>query len=231
MFKADIATLFPKMCKEVLNCSIMGRAIKFNLVDLNVYDIRDYSDDKHKKVDDYPYGGGKGMLLKADPIYNCYKHVLSIRQNMKVIYLSPKGTVLTQKKIVELSKVKESIFFICGHYEGIDQRIIDLIIDEEISIGNYVLTGGELAALVLLDAIIRLVPGVLSSCECYQNESHYENLLEYPQYTRPKVWRKMEVPEVLLSGNHEKIKQWRKEKSLEITKEKRPDMLKNEILN
>ena len=227
MFKADIATLFPEMCEKVLCCSILGRAMKLNLVDLKVHNIRDFSNNKHKKVDDYPYGGGRGMLLKAEPIFNCYKYVLLKRKKLKVIYLSPKGKILTQKKIIEFSKVEnESIFLICGHYEGIDQRVIDLIVDEEISIGDYILTGGELGALVMVDAIVRMVPGVLSSSECYEKESHYNNMLEYPQYTRPKIWNNMTVPDVLLSGHHKNIEKWREEKALEITKKRRPDMLK-----
>lgn len=227
MFKADIATLFPEMCEAILNCSILKRARKFNLVDIKTHDIREYSIDKHKKVDDYPYGGGRGMLMMADPIYRCYKAVeKKRRESMKVIYLSPQGRVLTQKKVIELSKIEIPVFLLCGHYEGIDERIIDLIVDEEISIGDYVLTGGELGALVLIDSIVRLIPGVLGDNECYLNESHYNGVLEYPQYTRPRVWNDLKVPEILLSGDHKKIREWKKEKSIEITKKKRPDMLK-----
>ena len=221
MFKADIATLFPEMCEAILNCSILKRARKFNLVDIKTHDIREYSIDKHKKVDDYPYGGGRGMLMMADPIYRCYKAVeKKRRESMKVIYLSPQGRVLTQKKVIELSKIEIPVFLLCGHYEGIDERIIDLIVDEEISIGDYVLTGGELGALVLIDSIVRLIPGVLGDNECYLNESHYNGVLEYPQYTRPRVWNDLKVPEILLSGDHKKIREWKKEKSIEITKKK-----------
>lgn len=227
MFKADIATLFPEMCESVLNCSILKRAREFNLVDIKTHNIREYSLNKHKKVDDYPYGGGRGMLMMADPIYRCYKSIKKKRkENLKVIYLSPQGKVLTQQKIIELLECKNPIFLLCGHYEGVDQRVIDLIVDEEISIGDYVLTGGELGALVLLDSMVRLIPGVLGDDECFLNESHYNGMLEYPQYTRPEIWNSLKVPEVLLSGDHKKIKEWKKQKSFEITKEKRPDMLK-----
>ena len=227
MFKADVATLFPSMCESVLNCSILKRAKENGLIDVNVYNIREFSTDKHKKVDDYPYGGGKGMLLKADPIYRCYKQVKFKRKNkVKVIYFTPQGKVLTQKQIVSFSKSQESLFLLCGHYEGIDQRVIDEIVDEEISIGDYVLTGGELAALVFLDAVIRLIPFVLKSSESFEKESHFNGFLEHPQYTRPRIWKNHKVPEVLLSGNHKEIEKWKKEKTLEITKFKRPDMLK-----
>ena len=228
MFNVDVATLFPEMFNTILNCSILKRAREKNLIDVVIHNIRDYSEDKHKKVDDYPYGGGFGMLLKADPIFKCYEAVKNKRQGkIKVIYLSPQGEILNQKKVVEISNSKENLFLLCGHYEGIDQRIIDLIVDEEISIGDYVLTGGELGALVLLDAAIRIIPGVLSNEECYVNESHYNGLLEHPQYTRPENWRGIKIPEVLKSGNHKEIERWRKEKSLEITKIKRPDMYEN----
>lgn len=227
MFKADIATLFPSMCESVLNCSILKRAKENGLIDVNVYNIREFSTDKHKKVDDYPYGGGKGMLLKADPIYRCYKQVKFKRKNkVKVIYFTPQGKVLTQKQIVSFSKSQKSLFLLCGHYEGIDQRVIDEIVDEEISIGDYVLTGGELAALVFLDAVIRLIPFVLKSSESFEEESHFNGLLEHPQYTRPRIWKNHKVPKILLSGNHKEIEKWKKEKTLEITKLKRPDMLK-----
>lgn len=226
MFKADIATLFPSMCESVLNCSILKRARDFNLVDVNVYNIRDFSTDKHKKVDDYPYGGGEGMLLKADPIYRCYEYAkLKRKGEIKVIYFTPQGKTLTQKKIISFAKTQKALFLLCGHYEGVDQRVIDEIVDEEISIGDYVLTGGELAALVFLDAVIRLIPFVLKSSKSFEEESHFNGLLEHPQYTRPKIWKNHKVPDVLLSGNHKKIKEWKEKKTLEITKLKRPDML------
>ena len=231
MFNVDVATLFPEMFNSILNCSILKRAKEKKLTNIEIHNIRDYSEDKHKKVDDYPYGGGFGMLLKADPIFKCCEAVKNKRKGkIKVIYLSPQGKILNQQKIIEISKFEENLFLLCGHYEGIDQRIIDLIFYEEISIGDYVLTGGEIGALVLLDAVIRTIPGVLTNEECYKDESHYNGLLEYPQYTRPENWRGIEIPKVLKSGNHENIEKWRKEKALETTKIKRPDMYGKYIL-
>lgn len=216
--KIDIATLFPNICETVLNESIIGRARKKNLVEINCHNIRHYSDNKHKKVDDYPYGGGKGMLMKAEPIYKCVKYICSLSKKIpKIIYMSPQGRRLEQKKVIELSKL-DNIILICGHYEGIDQRLIDEIVDEEISIGDYVITGGELPALILTDAICRLLPGVLSDKSCFQNESHYNGLLEHPQYTRPQTWMGRNVPEVLLSGHHAKIEKWKIEQSIIKTK-------------
>lgn len=228
MISIDIATLFPDMCEAVLDCSILGRARKSGLVSIETHNIRDFTLDKHRRVDDYPYGGGRGMLIQADPIFRCYEHVCDVRPKRKVnvIYLSPQGKTLTQSKALELSKLDVSLFLICGHYEGIDQRVIDEIVDEEISIGDYVLTGGELSALVFVDVIVRMLPGVLSSSECFENESHFDGLLEYPQYTRPEVWHGRRVPEVLLSGHHANIEKWRREKAIEVTRCKRPDMLK-----
>ena len=226
MFKIEIATLFPSIFVEATKQSILKRAIEKKLVKINTYNIRDYTKNKHKKVDDYPYGGGKGMLMMADPIYCCCEEIMKKDKKIKVIYLSPKGKVLKQEKIEKLAKENSSILLICGHYEGIDQRLIDLIVDEEISIGDYVLTGGEMAALVLVDALIRMIPGVLSDSECYEKESHYDGLLEYPQYTRTREWKGQKVPDVLLSGDHKKIEEWRKIKSIEITKINRKDMWK-----
>jgi len=223
--RIDIATLFPEMCERVLSESIIGRARKKGLLEINCHNIRDYTEDKHRRVDDSPYGGGMGMVMQAEPIFQCFSKVTSgFAQKPHVIYMSPKGEVFSQKKAVELSK-KESIFIICGHYEGVDQRLIDEIVDEEISIGDYVLTGGELPALVLADAVARLCDGVLASPECFEQESLFSGLLEYPHYTRPEVWHGREVPEVLLSGHHKNIESWRREQSLKITKEKRPDLL------
>ena len=225
MFKADVATLFPEMFDAILNCSILKKAKMNKLTDIAVHNIRDYSEDKHKRVDDYVYGGGFGMLIKAEPIFKCYEAIkIKRKEKIRVIYLSAQGKILNQEKIMELSRCDENLLLLCGHYEGIDQRILDTIVDEEISIGDYVLSGGELGALVLLDAVIRTIPGVLSDEECYKNESHYNGLLEYPQYTRPEVWRGLKIPEVLKSGNHKNIEEWRKKKSLEVTKLKRPDM-------
>ena len=221
----DIATLFPEMCEAVLGESIIGRARMAGLIRLYCHQIRDYTLDKHHRVDDSPYGGGKGMVMQAEPIYRCYRAVCAeLDEKPYVIYMSPKGNVFSQKKAAELSE-KKNIFVICGHYEGVDQRIIDKIVDEEISIGDYVLTGGELPAMVICDAAARLVPGVLAADECFMDESHYSGLLEYPHYTRPEVWEGMEVPPVLLTGHHKNIAAWRHEQALKITAERRPDML------
>ncbi len=222
--RIDIATLFPDMCEAVLSESIVGRARKAGYITVACHNIRDYTLDKHKRVDDIPYGGGRGMVMQADPIYRCWEAVCrNLPEKPHAIYLSPKGTVFTQGKAAELSK-RDSLFLLCGHYEGVDQRILDAIIDEEISIGDYVLTGGELPALALTDAIARMCPGVLPESICFEEESHYSGLLEYPQYTRPEIWHDMAVPPVLLSGHHKNIADWRMEQSIEVTKEKRPDL-------
>ncbi len=213
------------MCEAVLGESIIGRARMAGLIRLYCHQIRDYTLDKHHRVDDSPYGGGKGMVMQAEPIYRCYQAVCAeLDEKPYVIYMSPKGNFFSQKKAAELSE-KKNIFVICGHYEGVDQRIIDKIVDEEISIGDYVLTGGELPAMVICDAAARLVPGVLAADECFMDESHYSGLLEYPHYTRPEVWEGMEVPPVLLTGHHKNIAAWRHEQALKITAERRPDML------
>lgn len=217
----DVLTLFPEMF-DSLKSSIIGRAQEKNLININLINIRDFSKDKHKKVDDTPYGGGAGMIMKPDVIYDAYDSIQD--KNAKVIYMSPQGQKLTQKKVCELANEKHLII-LCGHYEGIDQRVIDEIVDEEISIGDYVLTGGELPAMVLIDAVSRYSDGVITK-ESTVEESFTNGLLEYPQYTRPEVFRGVRVPEILLSGHHENIEKWRKEKSLEVTKNKRPDMLK-----
>ena len=219
--KFDVLTLFPEMF-EILNQSIIGKAIEKDLIDINVINIRDFSKDKHKKVDDTPYGGGAGMVMKPDVVYDAYQSVKDA--NAKVIYMSPQGKPLNQKKVEELSK-ENHLIILCGHYEGIDQRVLDKIVDEEISIGDYVLTGGEIPAMVLIDSVSRYVEGVLKE-DSIKEESFSNGLLEYPQYTRPEVFEGMKVPEVLLSGHHENIEKWRKEKSLEITKKKRPELLK-----
>ena len=217
----DVLTLFPEMF-DSLKSSIIGRAQEKNLININLINIRDFSKDKHKKVDDTPYGGGAGMIMKPDVVYDAYDSIQD--KNAKVIYMSPQGQKLTQKKVCELANEKHLII-LCGHYEGIDQRVIDEIVDEEISIGDYVLTGGELPAMVLIDAVSRYADGVITK-ESTDEESFTNGLLEYPQYTRPEVFRGVRVPEILLSGHHENIEKWRKEKSLEVTKNKRPDMLK-----
>lgn len=217
----DVLTLFPEMF-DSLKSSIIGRAQEKNLININLINIRDFSKDKHKKVDDTPYGGGAGMIMKPDVVYDAYDSIQD--KNAKVIYMSPQGQKLTQKKVCKLANEKHLII-LCGHYEGIDQRVIDEIVDEEISIGDYVLTGGELPAMVLIDAVSRYADGVITK-ESTDEESFTNGLLEYPQYTRPEVFRGIRVPEILLSGHHENIEKWRKEKSLEVTKNKRPDMLK-----
>lgn len=222
--RIDIATLFPKMMESILSESIVGRARKKGAIEISCHQIRDYTLDKHRRVDDIPYGGGMGMVMQAEPIYRCYKAVCEqIGAKPHTIYMTPKGVVFTQAKAVELSEM-ENLMIICGHYEGVDQRVLDKIVDEEISIGDYVLTGGELPAAVLTDAVSRMCKGVLSSPECYEDESHFSGLLEYPHYTRPEIWEEKAVPPVLLTGHHKNIADWRTEKSLEITKERRPDM-------
>ena len=218
----DVLTLFPEMF-EPLNESIIGRAKEKGLININLINIRDFSKNKHKKVDDTPYGGGAGMVMMPDVVYDAYKSLNS--KDAKVIYMSPQGQKLNQKKVVELSKEKH-IILLCGHYEGIDQRVIDEIVDEEISIGDYVLTGGELPAMIVIDSVSRYIDGVLKD-DSTKEESFSEGLLEYPQYTRPEVFNGKQVPEVLLSGHHENIDKWRREQSLINTRKKRPDLLEN----
>ena len=219
--KFDVLTLFPEMF-EAVKQSILKRAEENNFIQINTINIRDFSKDKHKKVDDTPYGGGAGMIMKPDVVYDAYSSIPK-REDSKVIYLSPQGKKLNQSKVIELSKEKHLIL-LCGHYEGIDQRVIDEIVDEEISIGDYVLTGGELPAMVLIDSVSRYVDGVISK-ESTSEESFSNGLLEYPQYTRPEIFNGIRVPEVLLSGHHANIEKWRKEKSIQITKKKRPDLI------
>ena len=219
--KFDILTLFPEMFSS-LEQSIIGRAVENGQISINLINIRDFSTDKHKKVDDTPYGGGAGMVMMPDVVYSAYKSLES--SDAKVIYMSPKGKTLNQEKVEELSK-ESHLIILCGHYEGIDQRVLDKIVDEEISIGDYVLTGGEIPAMVLIDSVSRYVKGVLKE-DSIKEESFSNGLLEYPQYTRPEIFQGERVPEVLLSGNHQEIDKWRKEKSLEITKKNRPDLLK-----
>lgn len=224
--KFDVLSLFPEMF-EPIKTSIIGRAINNNVLEVNLINIRDFSQDKHKKVDDTPYGGGAGMVMKPDVIYNAYNHIEN-RENAKVIYLSPQGRVLDQKKVVELSS-EEHLILLCGHYEGIDQRVIDEIVDEEISIGNYVLTGGEIPAMVLIDSVSRYIEGTLTN-ESIMEESFSNGLLEYPQYTRPETFLNKKVPDVLISGHHENIRQWRRKESIRSTLKKRPELInKNEM--
>ena len=222
----DVLTLFPEMF-EVLNQSIIGRAKEKGLINVNLINIRDFSKNKHKKVDDTPYGGGAGMVIGPDVVYDAYKSVKD--EKAKVIYMSPQGKKLDQKKVEELSK-QEHLILLCGHYEGIDQRVLDKIVDEEISIGDYVLTGGELPAMVLIDSVSRYVEGVLKD-DSTKEESFSQGLLEYPQYTRPEVFEGQQVPEVLLSGHHEMIYKWRRKQSLKITLNKRPDLLEKAELS
>ena len=224
--RIDILTLFPEMCNSVLSESIIGRARENGFVEINCVNIRDYTLDKHGRVDDAPYGGGTGMIMQTQPIYDCFQALCeNLGKRPKLIYMSPQGKVLDQQKVKELSG-EQNIAILCGHYEGVDQRVIDEIVDEEISIGDYVLTGGELPALILADSISRMLPGVLANDDAFQQESHYSHLLEYPQYTRPVEWRGREVPQVLLSGHHANIDKWRRQQSLERTYERRPDMLR-----
>jgi tRNA (guanine37-N1)-methyltransferase len=223
--RIDIMTLFPDMCMSVLDESIIGRARAAGKVEINAFDIRDYTLDKHRRVDDKPYGGGMGMVLQAQPVYDCFKAICeNSGSKPHLIYMTPQGKTLTQQRVKELAKL-EHIAILCGHYEGVDERVIDELEPEEISVGDYVLTGGELPALILADSISRMLPGVLSDEECFTEESHYSHLLEYPQYTHPAVWREREVPEVLLSGHHENVNKWRREQSLKRTLERREDML------
>lgn len=220
----DIATLFPEMLENYLTQSVVGRARAKDIFTVKCHNIRDYTKDKHRRVDDTPYSEQKGMLMQCDPIYNCLEAVTAGREKPHVIYMSPQGKTLTQQRCRELSQL-DSIFILCGHYEGVDERIIETLVDEEISIGDYVLTGGELPALVLVDAVVRMLDGTLSQPDCYEDESHYRGLLEYPQYTRPEVWHDMRVPEILLSGHHANIAKWRHEQALIATAKKRPDLL------
>ena len=225
----DIMTLFPELVEHVLGQSIIGRAQKNGMVEICAHNIRDYSKDKHRRVDDTPYGGGKGMLMMAPPIYDCYADILEQagdRGTRRVVYMSPRGKVFDQSKAKELSAL-DHLIILCGHYEGVDARIIEEIVDEEISIGDFVLTGGELPACLVVDAVARLTDGVLAAPECYENESLSSGLLEYPQYTRPVEFHGRTVPEVLLSGHHANIERWRAEQSLALTRAQRPDLLKS----
>ena len=222
--RIDIATLFPELCEAVLSESIIGRARASGAIEIHCHQIRDFAGNKHNRVDDVPYGGGMGMVMQAKPIYDCYQAVCAqLPQKPHTIYMSPKGTVFSQQKAISLCQYPY-IFLLCGHYEGVDQRVLDKIVDEEISIGDYVLTGGQLPSLVVADAVARMCPGVLPSEECFQEESHYGGLLEYPHYTRPEVWEGEAVPPVLLSGHHKNIADWRFAQSLSVTEEKRPDL-------
>ncbi len=223
----DIMTLFPDLVSGVLSESIIGRAQGAGLIEVHAYNIRDYSLDKHRKTDDTPFGGGVGMVMTCQPIYDCYCDIIkSLPENSrkKVIYMSPKGRMFTHNIACELLEY-DDLIFLCGHYEGVDQRIIDEIVDDEISIGDYVVTGGEIPACIVIDAVSRLVDGVLSSSECYEGESVASGILEYPQYTKPRTFLGRDVPDVLLSGDHKKIKEWRLHQAVNITRDRRPELL------
>ena len=223
--RIDIMTIFPDMMNAYLDESIIGRARSAGLIEVNCHNIRDYSVDKHKKTDEMPYGGGYGMVMTAQPIDDCFNHIVTqTGKKPYFIYMSPQGKTLTQQKAVELSKM-DNLVLLCGHYEGVDQRVLDKLCDEEISIGDYVLTGGELPALVLTDCVARMIDGVLASEDCYTQESHFNGLLEHPQYTRPANWQDREVPQVLVSGHHKNIENFKREQSLINTFNKRPEML------
>ena len=221
--RIDIATLFPEMLENYLSQSVVGRAREKGIFTVNCHNIRDYTLDKHRRVDDTPYSERQGMLMQCEPVFNCFTSVCEGRKP-HVIYMSPQGKTLTQQRAKQLSEL-DDIFILCGHYEGVDDRVIEEIVDEEISIGDYVLTGGELPALVLVDCIVRMLDGSLSQADCYEDESHYNGLLEYPQYTRPEIWHDKKVPEILLSGHHANIQKWRHEQALLTTAKKRPELL------
>lgn len=225
MIKFDVLTLFPDMFEAVLGDSITGRAREKGLVEMNFINIRDFAKNKHRKTDDYPYSGGGGMLMMPQPIYDAYMSIAEkCDKKPHTVFMSPQGAVFDQKKAIELSK-KEHIVFLCGHYEGVDQRILDMIVDEEISIGDFVLTGGEIPAMAVIDSVSRMIDGVLSGESAYQNESHYSGLLEYPQYTHPQEFMGVKIPEILVSGHHKNIEEWKRQQSLLVTRKKRPDLL------
>ena len=229
--RIDILTLFPAMCDAVMSESIIGRARQAGRVEINCVDIRDYTLDEHRRVDDKPYGGGMGMVMAPQPIYDCFNALCDeIGERPHLIYLTPQGRCLTQERVKELAKM-DNIALLCGHYEGIDERVIEALQPEEISVGDYVLTGGELPALIVADSVSRMLPGVLSDDECFEEESHYNSLLEYPQYTHPAQWQGRTVPDVLLSGHHANVDKWRRERSLERTFYRRPDMLEKAELS
>lgn len=226
-----VLTLFPEMIENGMKTSITGRAIDEKKINLNAVNIRDYAFNKHNKVDDYPYGGGAGMVMQAEPVFLAYEAVCEERQSRpRVIYLTPQGDIFNQNMAEQLAK-EEELIFLCGHYEGIDERVLEEIVTDNVSIGDYVLTGGELPAMVMMDAISRLVPGVLNNEQSAMFESFQDNLLEYPQYSRPALWHNRKVPEVLLSGHHANIEKWRREQSLIRTKQRRPELLENANLD
>ncbi len=222
--RVDILTLFPESLTDVLSDSILGRAQEREIIQIRAHQIRDYTANKQCQVDDYPYGGGRGAIMQADPLYRCWEAVCDQAGGpVHTVYMSPCGHTFCQADAIRLSKM-DNLILVCGHYEGIDQRFIDECVDEEISLGDFVLTGGEIAAMAVTDAVCRMVPGVLADPECFEDESHFSGLLEYPQYSRPAVWHGREVPAILRSGNHAKVADWRRKQSLRRTKARRPDM-------
>lgn len=229
--KYYILTLFPEMVEQGLSTSIIGRAVENELITIQAVNIRDYAQNKHKKVDDYPYGGGAGLVMQAEPVYLAFRALEeSGIKKPRVLYMTPQGKPFTQKMAEELSK-EEELVFLCGHYEGIDERVLEEIVTDQVSIGDYVLTGGELPAMVMIDAISRLVPGVLNNDVSAEVESFHDNLLEYPQYSRPEIWNGKRVPEILLSGHHANVEKWRREQSIKRTLERRPDLLEDADLS
>ncbi len=222
--RIDIMTLFPDTVGDMMNESILGRAQERDIIRIEAHQIRDFTTNKQNQVDDYPYGGGHGAVLQADPLYNCWTHICDeVGGPVHTIFMSPCGTTFNQQKARELLK-QENIILVCGHYEGIDQRFLDECVDEEISLGDFVLTGGEIPAMAVADCICRMVPGVLSDPECFEDESHWNGLLEYPQYSRPEVWHGLAVPKILLSGHHGNVARWRRKQSILRTRQRRPDM-------
>lgn len=231
MIRFDVLTLFPDMFRAVLGDSIINRAAEKGIIELNFIDIRDFTKNKHRKVDDYPYSGGGGMLMAAQPIYDAYQSIVKdLDYKPFTVYMSPQGKVFTQKTAVELSEYKH-IVILCGHYEGVDQRVLDMIVDAEISVGDFVLTGGEIPAMAVIDAVSRMIPGVLSNENSYSDESHFSGLLEYPQYTRPEEFMGVRIPDVLISGHHANINKWKRQEALRNTLKKRPDMLEKAELS
>ena len=227
MYKIDVMTLFPDVVGDMLGESILGRAQERGFIDIQCHQIRDYTKNKQKQVDDYPYGGGRGAVMQADPLYHCWKHICDNTEGpVRTIYLSPVGKTFVQADAIRLKDQHPHLILVCGHYEGIDQRFIDACVDEEISIGDFVLTGGEIPAMVVADAVCRLVPGVLSDPACYENESHWNGLLEAPQYSRPEIWHERAVPPILLSGHHVNVEKWRRKQAILRTRLRRPDMYK-----
>ena len=224
--KFDVLTLFPDMFVSVLGDSIIGRAEQKGIIGLNIVNIRDFSKNKHRKTDDYPFSGGGGMLMTPQPVYDAYMSIADkLDKKPHTIYLSPQGKTFDQQRARELSEYDE-IVLLCGHYEGVDQRVLDMIVDEEISMGDFVLTGGEIPAMAVIDAVSRVIPGVLANEKSYSDESHYSGLLEYPQYTHPQEFMGVKIPEILISGHHKNIEKWKREQSLIMTLKKRPDLLK-----